>query len=154
MRRKDREINNIREIENIINEADVCRIALSTENVPYIVTMNFGYSGGNEPEIYFHCAGEGKKTDMIRKNNYVCFEFDTDHVLYGGEKGCDWGMRFRSVVGYGYITFINDKAEKERAFDIIMDHYVPGKRFTYDPSSLDKAMILKLTVTDMTGKKH
>lgn len=154
MRREDREINDIREIENIIKEADVCRIALSAENVPYIVTMNFGYSGGNEPEIFFHCAGEGKKMDIIRKNNYVCFEFDTDHLLYGGEKGCDWGMRFRSVVGYGYITVINDKADKERAFNIIMDHYAPGKDFTYDPASMNKAMILKLTVTCMTGKKH
>jgi nitroimidazol reductase NimA-like FMN-containing flavoprotein (pyridoxamine 5'-phosphate oxidase superfamily) len=153
MRRKDREINDIREIENIINEADVCRIALAAENIPYIVTLNFGYSGGNEPEIFFHCAGEGKKLDMIRKNNHVCFEFDTDHMLYGGEKGCDWGMKYRSVVGYGYVSVIRDNAEKVKAFNIIMDHYAPGKEFTYDPASIDKALILKLKISGMTGKK-
>jgi uncharacterized protein len=46
MRRKEREINDIALTEEIIAKADVCRIALSNEDVPYIVTMNFGYQGG------------------------------------------------------------------------------------------------------------
>ncbi len=77
MRRKDREITGIGEIEVIISHADICRIALTENNMPYIVAMNFGYSGGEKKRLYFHCATEGRKIDMIRKNSYVCFQMDT-----------------------------------------------------------------------------
>ena len=153
MRRTDREVKDIREIEEIICKADVCRISLAVDNFPYIVTMNFGYSVTSNREIYFHCAGEGKKLDMISKNNFVCFEFDTDHKLYGGKNGCDWGMKFRSVVGYGNIDVITDHTEKIKAFNIIMDHYAPGEKFIFDTDSVNEARILKLTISEMTGKK-
>ena len=48
MRRADREISGTEEVEEIIRKADVCRIAFANENIPYIVTMNFGYT--NDPE--------------------------------------------------------------------------------------------------------
>jgi nitroimidazol reductase NimA-like FMN-containing flavoprotein (pyridoxamine 5'-phosphate oxidase superfamily) len=153
MRRTDREITDIREIEEIIRKSDVCRIALAVDNFPYMVTMNFGYSGSGSREIFFHCAGTGKKLDMISKNNLVCFEFDTDHKLYGGQKGCDWGMKFRSVVGYGNIEVITDHDEKIKAFDVIMDHYAPGRKFIFDTDTVTEAKILKLTISEITGKK-
>ena len=53
MRKKEREITDIAAIESIIQRADVCRIALADGNIPYIVTMNFGYSGGEEKCLYF-----------------------------------------------------------------------------------------------------
>ena len=71
MRRKEREITAIDEIEEIIGRCDVCRIALTDDNIPYIVTMNFGYSGGVQKKLFFHSAGEGRKIDIIRKNNHV-----------------------------------------------------------------------------------
>ena len=67
MRRADRAISGTEEVEEIIRKADVCRLAFANENFPYIVTMNFGYTNDPEQLIYFHCASEGKKLDMIRK---------------------------------------------------------------------------------------
>ncbi len=71
MRKKEREVADLQEIESIINMSEVCRLAFADMNVPYIVTMNFGYSGGDKKHLYFHCATEGRKLEMIRKNNYV-----------------------------------------------------------------------------------
>jgi nitroimidazol reductase NimA-like FMN-containing flavoprotein (pyridoxamine 5'-phosphate oxidase superfamily) len=90
MRRKDREIEDIRDLELIISNSDVCRVAFADNNMPYIVTMNFGYSGGDNSAFYFHCASEGRKLEMMRKNNLVCFELDTDHEPMK-EKTADWG---------------------------------------------------------------
>ena len=113
MRRSDREISGIQEIEEIIMNADVCRIALARDNIPYIVTMNFGYTNDPEQILFFHCANEGRKLEMIRKNKLVCFEMDIDHKIYvrpgkDGRKGCNWGMKYRSVVGYGNISIITE----------------------------------------------
>ena len=79
MRRKEKEIKDRKEIISILQKAKICRIGLSENNKPYIVPMNFGYKEGC---LYFHCANEGRKIGIIKKNNNVCFEIDTDHKIY------------------------------------------------------------------------
>jgi len=153
MRRKEREITNIEDIESIISRADVCRVAFAYGNDPYIVTLNFGYSGGKEKKIYFHCASEGKKLEMIRKNNWVCFEMDIDHKLHTGKNACDYGMSYRSVVGWGRILVLTDDEEKKTGLDSIMSHYSQEKSFSYDKSTLDRTILLRLDIIKVTGKK-
>jgi uncharacterized protein len=152
MRRKEREITDIHELESIIKICDVCRLAFADGNVPYIVTMNFGYSG-DEGRIYFHCAKEGRKIEMIRKNNYVCFEMDTGHVLYDGNTACDFGMSYSSVVGYGYITIVKDIEERISGLNHIMSHYAGNGEFFYKQDVLERTMVLRLDIKEMTGKR-
>ena len=154
MRRKDREITQIVLIEEIISKADVCRIGLANDNIPYIVTMNFGYLSSPEPRLYFHCANEGRKLEMIAKNNFVCFEMDTDHEIFKGLKGCDWGMKFRSVIGTGNITIITEKEEKRAGMDSIMKHYGGDREFAYDEKVFGRTTVLRLEIKEMTGKKR
>ena len=153
MRRQDRLVKDNTDIEVIISRSDVCRIAFADRNIPYIVTMNFGYIGGDNPCLYFHCAPEGRKIEFIGKNNLVCFEMDTDHELYKGENGCDWGMKYSSVVGYGKISIIKDKEEKKRGLDSIMLHYSDRNDFTYDEKIMSVTTILRLDIEELTGKR-
>jgi uncharacterized protein len=153
MRRADREISDIAEIEDIISRADVCRIAIANDNEPYLVTMNFGYISEPRRSFYFHCAKEGKKLDMIRQNSHVCFELDTDHILVKGSGSCDWGMSFSSVVGFGNIIISTDRDEKIRGLDSIMKHYSGETEQHYDEKVFDRTTILRLDVTEMTCKK-
>jgi uncharacterized protein len=153
MRRRDREITDIQELEGIISGCDVCRVAIANENIPYIVTMNFGYVGGKNPHLYFHCATGGKKLDMIRNNNYVCFEMDTDHKIYTGEKGCDWGMKYCSTVGYGRIFFVDDEVEKNTGLGHIMNHYGGQGVYSFNEEVLARTLILRLDISEMSGKR-
>ena len=153
MRRSDREIKNLKEVEEIIQKADVCRIAFANDNFPYIVTMNFGYSAEPSGSIYFHCAPNGKKLDMISKNNHVCFEMDIDHKLIKGPKSCDWGMSFSSVVGYGIISVVNENEEKIKGMNCIMDHYDGDGDYTYDEKVFEHTTILRLDIQEITGKR-
>ena len=84
MRRTEREIKDKSEIEQIISKAIVCRVAVSDENEPYIIPMCFGFRDG---VLFFHSALEGKKIEILKKNNKVCFEMDIDTELVEGEKG-------------------------------------------------------------------
>jgi hypothetical protein len=153
MRKKEREINELTTIESIISQADVCRIAMANDNIPYIVTMNFGYSGNPVNKLYFHCANEGRKIEMIRKNNYVCFEMDTDHKIEKGPRACDFSMHYRSVVGYGFISVVEDPAGKITGLNMIMSHYSSEKEFSYKPEVLKRTTVLCLEITEITGKK-
>jgi nitroimidazol reductase NimA-like FMN-containing flavoprotein (pyridoxamine 5'-phosphate oxidase superfamily) len=153
MRRNDRKISGIQEIEEMIKKADVCRIALANNNIPYIVTMNFGYVKDPEQTLYFHCANTGKKLDMIRQNNYVCFEMDIDHQMFRGKMSCDWGMKFRSIIGYGNISVVTEHDERILGLNSIMTHYGGDGEYSYDDKVLEKTTILSLKILEMTGKK-
>jgi nitroimidazol reductase NimA-like FMN-containing flavoprotein (pyridoxamine 5'-phosphate oxidase superfamily) len=153
MRREDREIKDPGELEMIISASDVCRVAFADNNLPYIVTMNFGYSGGDRPCFYFHCANEGKKLQMLRSNDFVCFELDTDHEIYEGDNGCDWGMKFSSIVGYGRISVLTGREERIEGLNCIMSHYSDREGFTYDERVLGNTTILRLDIGEMTGKR-
>jgi nitroimidazol reductase NimA-like FMN-containing flavoprotein (pyridoxamine 5'-phosphate oxidase superfamily) len=64
MRRSDREITDILEIESILNAATVCRIGLADSGEPYIIPVCFGYFHGT---IYIHSTVSGKKLRCWRK---------------------------------------------------------------------------------------
>lgn len=153
MRRDDREVSDIVIMEEIISNADVCRVAFANNNIPYIVTMNYGYSASPDRTLYFHCAPAGRKIEMLKINDYVCFEIDTDHQLYTGDKGCDWGMKYSSVVGFGHISVITDPELKKEALDNIMRHYGGDMEFSYNDKVFERTTILSLRIEEMTGKK-
>jgi len=150
MRRKEREITEKRMIEEIIHRAQVCRLAMSVDDQPYVIPLCFGYRGGN---LYFHCAREGMKLDMIRKNNNVCFEGDVDHEMVVSESPCEWGIKGRSVVGFGKISRIEEPEARRDALDVIMEHYGGKGPFLYKEKGFEKALIMKVEIERMTGKK-
>ena len=134
MRRKEREISDRNFIDAIIERAHVCRIGLSQNDVPYIVPMNFGYNGRY---LYFHCAPEGKKLDIIRNNPRVCFEMDTDYELVkAGENPCGCSTKYRSVIGTGTAMILTDINEKSEALNIILDHY-GASRYIFSEKELE-----------------
>ncbi len=152
MRKKNREITDRSELESIFKKADVCRIAINNEGAPYIVAMNFGYQKENGC-LYFHCAGEGLKLDLIRKDNRVGFQLDTDHELIVADKACKFSMNYKSIVGSGKMYIIGDNNEKQAGLDVLMKHYSDQNEFSYDPEVLGNTTVLRLDIEQMTGKK-
>ena len=149
MRRTEREIKDKSEIEQIISKAIVCRVAVSDENEPYIIPMCFGFRDG---VLFFHSALEGKKIEILKKNNKVCFEMDIDTELVEGEKGCDWGIKYASVIGFGKATFVEDIQEKRNALHILLEHY-SNKKFEFSEESLSQVAIIKIQIESLTGKR-
>ena len=149
MRRKEKEITDKSEIEAIIRKSQVCRLGLSDEGLAYIVPLCFGYDGKH---LYFHSARQGRKIEILQRNNRVCFEFDIDTRIHSGKTACDWGMQYRSVIGYGTAGLIEEPDEKRRALDLIMGQYANGA-FEYSDKALKKTLIIKVNISHMTGKK-
>ena len=152
MRRKEREITDIATIESIIRRSDTCRVALVDGDEPYLVAMNFGYLNGDKPLVYFHCAPEGRKLDIIRKNNKAAFLFDTDHLLVGGEKACDFTMKYSSVAGKGILSVVTSNEERNLGMNCIMKQYTGNGDYSFSPSTFSRTTILKLEIQEMSGK--
>lgn len=149
MRRKEKEIANIKDIEDIIMKAKAFHLGLCLDNTPYVIPMSFGYKN---KVIYFHSATEGKKIEILKQNNQVCFEFNIDNELVKSEKGCNFGMKFRSVIGFGKACFIEALKEKQKALDIIMHQY-SEKTFEFPEKQVNSTLVCKIEIEQMTGKQ-
>jgi uncharacterized protein len=150
MRRNEKEITDIKTLEDILSEADICRIALSENNIPYIVPMNFAYSKNT---IYLHSIDEGRKIELLKNNNNLCFEAESRTEIVKSENPCNWGMKYLSVIGYGIAYFIDDFTEKTKALNIILNKYSGNSSHKFTEAQLAKLAVIKIIITEMTGKK-
>jgi nitroimidazol reductase NimA-like FMN-containing flavoprotein (pyridoxamine 5'-phosphate oxidase superfamily) len=151
MRRKDRQITDEKALKAIMEEAQVCRLGLSDEGTPYVVPMNFGLG---ENCLYFHCAREGRKLDILRKNDRVCFEMDILHKVYRHEVACGCSTRFDSVIGVGRARLVEDPEQKRLALDRIMEHYGYAGPFTFPEEMLARTAVIRVSIESLSGKHH
>lgn len=149
MRRKEKQITDTQQMEQILEQAQVCRLAMVDQGRPYVVPLNFGYRDGC---LYFHSAKEGRKIDVLRADPHVCFEVDELVKINKAAQACDWGVSFRSVIGTGTARILEAPAEKKTGLDIIMAHY-SGRSFDYPEEILAKTAVIQVTVDEMTGKQ-
>ncbi len=152
MRRHDNAVTELQPIEDIIRRATICRLGLSENGTPYIVPLCFGYQ---DQTVYFHAAQAGKKMEILRKNPQVCVEFETDCELVRKEHTacCDWGMKYRSVIGFGVAEIVEDAQEKDRALQIIMQQYADHDgTFAFSSASFERTAVIKVIIAEMTGK--
>lgn len=150
MRRKDKEIKDKKTLETILKKSQVCRIALTQDNMPYIIPMNFVYENNS---IYMHSAVEGRKIDMIKKNNQVCFEVDIGGELVINDIACKSTYKYQSVIGFGEIFIIMNKKEKEMALNLLMEKYSGESKWSFLEGALEKILILKIIFKELSGKK-
>jgi uncharacterized protein len=150
MRKVNQEIKDERVLSEILSGGSICRVAMLDGDLPYIVPVNYGYSDG---ALYIHSAPEGKKIDLLGKDNRVCFEVEHSPEVIKGKRACDWTTRYRSVVGYGTIEILSDKKSKQEGLKAVMAQHGAPELTDFSPKSLDRMVILKLTITSLTGKQ-
>jgi nitroimidazol reductase NimA-like FMN-containing flavoprotein (pyridoxamine 5'-phosphate oxidase superfamily) len=155
MRRKDREITDINDKMAIIEQCKFCRMGLCEENNPYIIPLNYGYTYENEKlTLFFHSAVEGKKIEIIKKNKNACFEVDCDTELIEGNSPCEYGYKFKSIIGFGEIIFLETNDEKSYGLKQLMKHQTGRETLhNFSENELKNVCVFKMIVKEFTGKQ-
>lgn len=153
MRRKDREVTERSGIARILDMCKTACIAMADEKEPYVVPLSYGYEWkGDCLELYFHCAGEGKKLEILKRNNRVCFTVFCEGELLHTENPCNSGYYFSSVTGNGSVEFIEDAEEKGYALQKMFEHQT-GRRVTFTEGQIKSVCVFKIISQDYTGKR-
>lgn len=150
---KNKTIVNETEIDAVINSCDVCNLGMvDSFNNPYVIPMNFGYQQG---VIYLHSGPKGKKIDILEQNNNVCITFSTDHKLRWQSEGvaCSYSMKYRSVVAYGKVLFVESPEEKISALNNIMKNYT-GRSFKYSDPAVRDVKVFKVEIESIEGRTY
>lgn len=152
MRRKDKEITDANEIKSILKRAKYVTLAMCSEDEPYLATISHGYDEQRNC-IYFHCAPEGKKIDILKANNHVWGQALLDHGYVQG--GCD--HLYATAQFSGRVTFAGDVAEKKHALKVMIraldgnPEELIAKQLV--PQSIQKINIGRVDIDFLSGKK-
>lgn len=153
MRRDDREIRDFPEIIEVMKKCDVCRIALNDDGYPYILPLNFGMRAeGERITLYFHGAGEGRKYELIKRDNRASFEMDCSHKLIADREACRCTMGYESVIGRGKIEIVPEE-ERYDALRALMRQYYE-EEFSFPEEAVKRTTVMKLVVEEVTGKRN
>ena len=154
MRRTDREVNDIGGIEEILRLCKACHVAMVDNGTPYVVPLSYGYRilADNVLELYFHSALEGRKLDILKNNNNVCFEMAHEGEPAQYETPCSSGYYYSSIIGFGQAEFIEDADEKCKALSIMFSHQT-GREVTFTAEQAQSVCVFKIVSNDFTGKK-
>lgn len=144
-------IQNNAECERILTDSYTGSLVMCQDVNPYAVPINHAYADGI---LYFHCAPEGRKIDMIRQNPNVCYvvnNFFGDPANYkkGGECHGEW----ESVIAYGTAKIIEDTAETAQAFVQFMKHY-GSDDFSPSEEALAATRAIVIEVESMTARRE
>ena len=153
MRRKDREILDIHEIFEILNRCSTIRIGIQGNKRPYIVPVSFGVEmDDGKPVVYFHCAKQGLKLDMLKENAYVCVEGD----IFIKTETTDHGIttRYESVIGYGTCEILSDKHEVLHGLRVLTEHYGYYDYPLDRCRGMEHLVVGKILLEEITGKRN
>lgn len=153
MRRKDKEVTSKDGMNSILQLCKTCHVAMLEEDIPYIIPLSYGYKfEGDCLVLYFHSAKEGKKIDILKKNNVVGFAISDEGELILKEIPCDSGYYFSSIVGTGEVVFIEEIAEKCEALSLIFERQTERK-VSFNKEQAQGVLVYKLISKEFTGKR-
>ena len=152
MTKRELQITDEGQIRAILDTAKVVHVGMCVNNEPYVVPMNYGYRlEEGKLVIYLHSAMAGKKLDMIRENSRVFIELDCDRQPFEGEKPCQYGLAYSSVMGRGTARIIEDVSEKIEAMKLLMKTQTQ-KDFEFTERLVSIVAVIRIDVEEYTAK--
>lgn len=152
MRRIDREITDTQAVLALLDSFTTLRLGLFDVAFPYVVPVNFVRDPESPlPTLYFHCAPEGKKAELLRKNNRVCVEADREGGFCLLRDGVT--TRYESVIGFGECEAVTG-AEKLRALTLLLEKTGYPDCDAAACGSLAYTAVYRITLSELTGKRN
>lgn len=153
MRRKEREVQDKQEIIAILRRLDTLRIAMQGEEYPYVVPVSFGMEVlDDRPVVYFHCAQQGMKLELLKRNPRVCVEGDRLFCIEKTAHGIT--ARYESVIGFGECEFVRDPEEILHGLRLLTEHYGHDDYPLDRCAGLSHLLIGKIVLNSLTGKQN
>jgi nitroimidazol reductase NimA-like FMN-containing flavoprotein (pyridoxamine 5'-phosphate oxidase superfamily) len=136
--------------EALLKEGEYGILSLvGDDGYPYGVPLNYAYI---DQKIYFHCANEGAKLDLIQTNNKVAFcVVGTTKILQAA-----FTTQYESVIAFGRAETVSDQ-EKRDALLKLAQKYSPeyeAEGIKYIQNAGDATTVIRIDVEHLSGKSN
>jgi hypothetical protein len=139
----------------LVEQAYSGRLAtVGADGWPYVCPLLHLWIDG---EVWLHnTSARGHLRSNIDHASRVCFEIDEPGAVFPyGRFECDTSVAYRSVVLFGAIRIVDDRAQKTAFFDALMRKYANadvGRPKGFYPR-LDAVTVYAITIERITGKE-
>lgn len=159
MRRADREVTNPEQIAAIVAACDIVEVAYADAEGLTIVPLNFGFDydeATGKLTLWFHSAPRGRKLDAIRAaaggRLPVAFTMQTDCEVVAGRTTCNWGEAFKSIVGNGTASIIDDLDEARQGLALLMKQQAGMEHAEFTDQQVRAVTVWKVEADYLTAK--
>jgi uncharacterized protein len=154
MRREDRVMAEAAVLQLLAHGYSGRLATVGADGWPYVVPLLYVWKGG---QIWVHNTGaRGHLRGNVDHDSRVCFEVDEPGEVFPyGRFECDSALAYRSVVAFGRISVVDERAAKTAFFEALMDKYGdPGwsRPKGFFPR-LDEVTVYAIAIERMTGKE-
>lgn len=151
IRRKNRELTGNR-ITELLKTSEYGFLSLGTSENGYAYGVPISYAYDEEVDsLYFHCAPEGQKLDMIAENNRVCFCVVGTTMPLADK----FTTLYESVIAFGDAEIIRDDDEKRKALRLLVGKYSADYEETgekYMDASWQRTATFKVIIKHIAAK--
>lgn len=139
------------EIEAVIKACKTCYVAMSVENKPYVLPMNFALEGNS---VILHSAQSGRMWETLKANPNVCINWTMGEKLAWQDVsvGCSYRVKSKSVLVEGKAEMVDDYDEKYRLLKLLMQQY-SDREFKFNEPAVTNVGILKVNIEKITAKE-
>lgn len=139
------------EIEEVIRACKTCYLAMSVDDRPYVLPMNFALDGDT---IILHSAQEGRMWESILKNPQVSINWTLGEELawQDVQVGCSYRVKSKSVLVEGKVEIIEDYEEKYRCMQVMMAQY-SDREFKFGEPSIRNVGVFKVHIERIAAKE-
>ena len=144
-------IQNREEINEIIRACKTCYLAMSDNDFPYVLPMNFALDGNS---IIMHSAQSGRMWETLKKNQNVCINWiiGEDLAWQDVKVGCSYRVKSKSVLVEGKVEFVDDFDEKTRCLQLLMSQY-SNREFKFSKPAIENVGIIKVAIEKISAKE-
>ncbi len=144
-------IENREEIDKIIRECRTCFLAMSDNDLPYVLPLNFALDGNS---VILHSAQSGRMWETLKKNQNVCINWiiGEDLAWQDVKVGCSYRVKSKSVLVEGKVEFVVDFDEKTRCMNLMMGQY-SDREFKFSKPAIENVGVIKVAIEKISAKE-
>jgi len=120
----DRGTGDFDRIAEILDAAKICHVGWIDEGRPIVLPTAYGRL---DDSLILHGAADGRFMKVLASGAEVCVTVTLVDGLVLARSAFHSSMNYRSVVIFGRATAIEDRAEKLRALDVLVEHLAPRR---------------------------
>lgn len=152
IRRQNRSLEDKLRIKELLVTSEYGFLSLGTSENGYGYGIPISYAYDEDSSsLYFHCAPEGQKLDMMKQNNKVSF------CVVGVTKPIadQFTTLYESIITFGTVYSDLSEEEKRKALRLIVKKYSPGFEELgekYMDKSWARTAVFKIDIEHITAK--
>ncbi len=156
MRKTSREMPSEWALTEVLDKAPYVTVSMvDNDGFPYSVPLSLART--DEKTFYFHCAKDGKKSDILRSNGAVWLSAVTKSKPTVGPRDGSFTLEYCSAMAKGVAELVTDSKEKIAGLRAVSKRFLPDYMYAFDAAierSLERTDVYRITLTEQpTGKR-